>query len=109
MKCDSVYIVQINAPSIALHMLQNNTLDAAFVPEPYLTLADSLGMEILVRRQTSLVMLQRSGGGADDGAMLAEMEKFRNAYSEALRLISKHGVSHYKEIISRRCSYSLIR
>ncbi|MCF0203453.1 MAG: hypothetical protein HUK08_08830 [Bacteroidaceae bacterium] len=101
MKRDSVYIVQINNPNISMKMLQANELDATFLPEPQLSLAKKMGCEVLYEKQEQAYLIQRP-----DIAHPEEIEAFNKAYQEAMRLIRKHGVAHYSDLIARRCKCS---
>ncbi len=100
LKRDSVYVVQINNHNIALQMLQNNELDAAFLTEPYITLAKVMAHNSLYSNFSEALLIAR------DDADQKEMKKFRQAYDEAIKRIRKNGVKHYTKLIAERCECS---
>ncbi|MCF0244448.1 MAG: transporter substrate-binding domain-containing protein [Bacteroidaceae bacterium] len=97
MKSDSVYIVQINNPNVALLMLQNNEMDASFLPEPYVIMAKKMGHNTIFTSFTEALLIGNTENKSDD------MRKFNLAYDEALKRIRKNGLKHYTELIARRC------
>lgn len=97
---DSVYVVQINNPNVAMLMLHNNELDAAFVPEPYISLGKVMGHKPLYSGHTDALLISRHDLPAD------QLGNFNKAINEALNRIRKNGVSHYTALIAKRCKCS---
>lgn len=101
MKRDSVYIVQVNSPSVALKMIQANELDAAFFPEPYMSALIALGNNALVKKKMVCQLISST-----DSNIEKEVEKFLKAYAEAEKRIKKNGLDYYSQLLQRRCKYS---
>lgn len=97
---DSVYLVQVNNPSVAMLMLHNAELDAAFIPEPFMSLAKAMGHNALYTNYTKAHLISKPD------IEEAQLKAFNKAYGEALKRIRKNGVKHYTELISRRCKCS---
>lgn len=100
MKHDSVYIVQINNPAVAMRMLHNSELDATFLPEPYVSLAKAMGHNVLYKNYKNALLIAKNDINAD------EKKRFNQALDEAVKRIRKNGVLHYSELIERRCKCS---
>lgn len=97
---DSVYMVQINNPGVAMLMLHNAELDAAYLTEPYIALAKAMGHNILYKNHEQALLI------ASPELSEAQLKNFNKAYEEALKRIRKNGVLHYKDLIARRCKCS---
>ncbi len=97
---DSVYVVQINNPNVAMLMLHNTEVDAAFVPEPYISLGKAMGHKALYSSHTDALLISKHDLPAD------QLKSFNQAIAEALKRIRKNGVSHYTNLIARRCKCS---
>lgn len=97
---DSVYITQISNPNIAMLMLHNSELDAAFVPEPYISLGKVMGHKQLYSAYTDALLISKQDLSAD------QLKSFNLAIGEALKRIRKNGIGHYAALIARRCKCS---
>lgn len=100
MKHDSVYIVQINNPVVATHMLHNAELDATFLPEPFVSLAKTMGHNALYKNYAQALLIAKNDIKADD------KKRLNQAIDEAVKRIRKNGIKHYSELIARRCKCS---
>ncbi|MCF0192286.1 MAG: ABC transporter substrate-binding protein [Prevotella sp.] len=100
MKRDSAYVMQINNPNVAMLMLHNAELDASFMPEPFVSLAKSMGHKPLYKNYTQAQLIAKSSIKSDD------LKRFNKAYAEALKLIRTNGVKHYTALIARHCKCS---
>ncbi len=98
---DSVYMVQINNPSVAMLMLHNAELDATFLTEPYISLAKAMGHNILFKNNGQALLI-----ASPSLSESLQLKAFNKAYEEALKRIRKNGITHYKDLIARRCKCS---
>lgn len=97
---DSVYVAQINNPNIALLMLRNSELDAALIPEPYISLAKVMGHNTLYSNDEKAMLIAK-------GDLTEEQTTaFNKAIAEATKRIRKNGVKHYAKLIAKRCKCS---
>ena len=103
---DHVFKVQVNDLSVRMQMLQNNIMDALCLTEPQATVARtmkhavvldtrSLGwqMGVLVFREKEMQRQARS----------KQLDLFVKAYNQACDSINKYGLTHYRDIIVKRC------
>lgn len=103
---DHVFKVQVNDLSVRMQMLQNNIMDALCLTEPQATVARtmkhavvldtrSLGwqMGVLVFREKEMQCQARS----------KQLDLFVKAYNQACDSINKYGLTHYRDIIVKRC------
>lgn len=103
---DHVFKVQVNDLSVRMQMLQNNIMDALYLTEPQATVARtmkhavvldtrSLGwqMGVLVFREKEMQRQARS----------KQLDLFVKAYNQACDSINKYGLTHYRDIIVKRC------
>ena len=103
---DHVFKVQVNDLSVRMQMLQNNIMDALCLTEPQATIARtmkhtvildtrSLGwqMGVLAFREKEM---QRQARGK-------QLELFVKAYNQACDSINKYGLTHYRDVIAKRC------
>lgn len=97
---DSVYVTQINNPSVAMLMLHNSELDAAFIPEPYISLAKAMGHNVLYSNHVKAQLI------AKNDLTEAQLKSFNKAYDEALKRIRKNGIKYYTKLIAHRCNCS---
>lgn len=100
MNRDSVYIVQINNPAVASLMLHNGELDATFLPEPFISIAKTMGHNVLYYNYTQALLISKTDVAE------ADTKLFKKAMGEALKRIRKKGLSSYSELIARRCKCS---
>lgn len=100
MSSDSIYMVQASNPNTAMIMLHNSALDAAFIPEPYISLAKAMGHNLLYTNYVKARLI------AKNELTDEQLKAFNKAYEEALKRIRKNGVGHYTELIARHCKCS---
>lgn len=103
---DRVFKVQINDISVRMLMLQNNEMDALWLPEPWATLArqmknpvvydtrkQNIQLGVMAFRDQEMTRKERS----------RQLELFLKAYNQACDSINKYGVRKYSDIITQRC------
>lgn len=100
-----VFRVQINDVTVRLDMLRNNEMDAMLLTEPQATAA-------LLMKNNSIMDSRRMD--FKPGAIVVrsdrreknrkkQLEAFKLAYDMACDSINKHGVGHYRQLVSRFC------
>lgn len=99
-----VYKVQINDVGIRHHMMLNNELDAAWMPEPYATSVRMQGNNVVSdTRKDSIelgVVAFRVVALADD-VKYKQVEEFLKAYDKAVDEINKKGIKYYSNLIKK--------
>lgn len=107
---EHLFRVQINDVDVRMQMLQNNEIDALFLPEPQATMA---------RMAKHPVMLDTRKLDARMGVIAfreqemrrperqRQLDLFVKAYNAACDSINKHGVRHYRELIVKKCGMPL--
>ncbi len=103
---DRVFKVQINDVGVRLLMLQNNEMDALWLPEPQATMArqlknsvvydtrkEDLRLGVMVFREKELAHKERA----------RQLTFFMNAYYQACDSINKYGLRKYGDIIAKEC------
>ena len=103
---DRVFKVQVNDVGIRMLMLQNNEMDALWLPEPQATMArqmkhhvvydtrkEDIGLGVMVFRDKEMEREERA----------RQLELLMKAYHQACDSINKYGVRRYKGIIVDRC------
>ena len=101
---EKVFRVQINDVRIRLRMLQNNEMDALFLPEPqatealagrHKTIMDSRKLDwkmgVIVAREFE----------KNDTARQRQLKALEQAYDAACDSINKYGVAHYSQLVAR--------
>ena len=99
---DRVFKVQINDLSVRLQMLQNNEMDALWMPEPYATAArqmkhgviydsekQDMQLGVMVFRDKEMQRKERS----------EQLKMFVKAYDQACDSINKYGVRRFRDVI----------
>ena len=107
---DRVFKIQVNDLSVRLQMLQNNEMDALWMPEPYATAArqmkhgviydsekQDLQLGVLVFRDKEMQRKERS----------EQLQMFLKVYNQACDSINKYGVRRYRDIILNYCKIKL--
>ena len=103
---DRVFRVQLNDVKVRFQMLQNNEMDALWMPEPlatasrqlkhpvvYDTQKQDLQLGVMVFRQDELARKERR----------KQVDLFLKAYDKACDLINQNGVRHYRDLIVKKC------
>lgn len=100
-----VYRVQINDVKLRLKMLENNEMDAMFLPEPQATTARLLGSPVLLDSRDENLRLGVFAFRESDlkGKRLQQMRLFIKAYNQAVDSICKYGLQHYGSLIRNYC------
>lgn len=104
---ERVFRVQINDVRLRLKMLENNEMDAMWLPEPQATRARMLRHNVIA---DSRKMNVASGAIVvrktiyDDKARKPQIEAFVNAYNAAVDSIAKFGVQHYGNLVAKYCA-----
>lgn len=103
---DRVFKVQMNDLSVRLQMLQNNEMDALWMPEPYATAArqmkhgviyesekQDMQLGVLVFRDKEMQRKERSN----------QLQFFLKVYDQACDSINKYGVRRFRDVILNYC------
>ena len=103
---DRVFKVQINDLSVRLQMLQNNEMDAMWMPEPLATAARQLKHSVIYDSEKEDIQLgvlvfnekemQRQGRSK-------QLKMFIKGYNQACDSINKYGVRRYSDLIVKYC------
>jgi NitT/TauT family transport system substrate-binding protein len=103
---DRVFKVQINDVSIRLLMLQNNEMDALWMPEPWATAARTLKNAVVYDTRKEdlrlgvVVFREKEMQHPERSQQLALLVK---AWDQACDSINKYGVRYYRNLIVQRC------
>lgn len=96
------YKIQINDITVRLHMLQNNEMDALWLPEPQATVARQLKHTVVFDTRKEDIWLgviavnkRRTG----DAYRQKQINLFVKAYNNACDSINKNGMKHYSDIL----------
>lgn len=106
---EHVFFIQINDIAVRLGMLENDVMDAMFLPEPQATSARLQGHEVLMDTETmgmrlgALVFREEA---LADTARLHQAETFVKVYRQACDSVSKNGLTRYRDIIEFYCHVS---
>ena len=106
LKTERVFRIQVNDVLVRLQMLLTNEMDAMLLTEPQATVAlqhkhrllmDSRQMDwypgVIALRSETLKKWERR----------QQVDVLVKAYNQACDSINKHGLAHYRELISRQC------
>lgn len=102
MPSDDVFQVQVNNPATRWKMLQNNSIDAAFLPEPFATKARITGHNCLLdTRDKGLQMgvLAYNNGLKNDKRKAEQLKRFLQALDIACQRLNNDGLASYSSII----------
>jgi NitT/TauT family transport system substrate-binding protein len=103
---EHVFRIQVNDLGVRLQMLETETMDAMFLPQPQATAAKLLGAEVLYDTQWNDVCM-----GAMVASEASQCDTLRQrltkgmlkAYGEACDTINKRGVRFYSKLLAQRC------
>ena len=103
---EHVFRIQMNDLGVRLQMLETETMDAMFLPQPQATAAKLLGAEVLYDTQWNDVCM-----GAMVASEASQCDTLRQrltkgmlkAYGEACDTINKRGVRFYSKLLAQRC------
>lgn len=108
-KSEFVFRIQVNDVNVRLQMLQNNMMDALWLPEPQATiarmaknpvLADSRQMKmnfgVIAFNQKKMRSFERK----------QQLEAFVKGYDAACDSINKYGIGRYRQLIAKFCKVS---
>ena len=103
---DRVFKVQVNDLSVRLQMLQNNEMDAMWMPEPYATVARQLKHGVIYDSgkqdmQLGVLVFQEKELGHKERS--EQLKLFVKAYDQACDSINKYGVRRYRDLIVKYC------
>lgn len=103
---DRVFKVQINDVSVRLLMLQNNEMDALWLPEPQASVArllkdnvvfdtrkEDIRLGVMVVRDQEMQRKERQ----------QQLELLMKAYRQACDSINKYGLHRYRKLIMKHC------
>lgn len=103
---EHVFRIQVNNLGIRLQMLETETMDAMFLPQPQATAARQIGAEVLYDTRWNDVcmgVMVASEASQCDTLRQRLTKGMLKAYAEACDSINKHGVRFYSKMIARRC------
>lgn len=103
---EHVFRIQVNNLGIRLQMLETETMDAMFLPQPQATAARQIGAEVLYdTRWNDICMgvMVASEASQCDTLRQRLTKGMLKAYAEACDSINKRGVRFYSKMIARRC------
>lgn len=104
---DNVYRVQINDPQIRLQMLQNNEMDAMFLPEPYATTARLYKNSVLMdsrEKDIKMGVIVFREKAIKDKRRTEQLSRFKMAYNKACDSLNAKGVKAYADILKKYTS-----
>lgn len=102
----SVFRVQFNDVRLRLKMLENNEMDALWLPEPQATKARLMESPVLYDARKSKVnygVIVFNQKVMQDAKRQRQLKQFVAAYNAAVDSISKHGVGAYGALIKKYC------
>ena len=102
---ERVYKVQINDLNVRMQMLQNNEIDAMWLPEPLATQARVMKHPVVldsrdVKLQLGVLAFREKEMRRQ--ARAKQLQLFTKAYNQACDSINKYGVAHYRDILLDR-------
>lgn len=100
-----IFSAQMNDVTLRLRMLNNDEMDAAWLPEPQATAAIAKGNVVLMQsadegRHFGLIVY-REPTGKDADKREAQLAEFKSAYNRAVELINKRGIKYYSALIKK--------
>ena len=96
------YKIQINDVTVRLHMLQNNEMDALWLPEPQATVARQLKHTVIYdtrKEDVWLGVIAVNKRRTADAYRQKQISLFVKAYNQACDSINKNGLAHYSDIL----------
>jgi NitT/TauT family transport system substrate-binding protein len=106
LKPERVFRIQVNDVHVRLKMLENNEMDALFLPEPQAAQARMLKHKVLLdsrKMDVRMGAIVVQGKGMDDKNRRRQMEVFTKGYQAACDSINKFGIAHYRDLIVKYC------
>ena len=106
LKPERVFRIQVNDVHVRLKMLENNEMDALFLPEPQAAQARMLKHKVLLdsrKMDVRMGAIVVQGKGMDDKNRRRQMEVFTKGYQAACDSINKFGIQNYRSIIMNHC------
>ncbi len=103
---DRVFKVQINDVAVRLLMLQNNEMDALWMPEPQATAARIMNHNIVYdtrKEDIRLGVLAFDEKEMQHPERSKQLELLTKAYNQACDSINKYGVKKYSALIVKHC------
>jgi len=102
---ERVYKVQINDLNVRMQMLQNNEIDALWLPEPQATQARVMKHTVVmdsrdVKLQLGVLAFREKEMRRQ--ARAKQLALFIKAYNQACDTINKYGIAHYRDILTDR-------
>ncbi len=106
LKPERVFRIQINDVNVRLKMLENNEMDALFLPEPQAAGARLLKHKVLMDTrkldmQMGVIVVQWNG--MDDQSRAKQMRAFVKGYNRACDSINQYGVANYASLVAKYC------
>ena len=101
-----VYRIQINDIPLRLQMLQNNELDAFWLPEPQATTARLAKNPVLVDSEVlkmRLGVITFNEKSLKDKRRQQQLKAFIRAYNSACDSLNQRGVQAYGDIVTKYC------
>lgn len=101
-----VFRIQINDVPLRLQMLQNNELDAFWLPEPQATKARLSKAPVLVdseEKQIRLGVMTFNEKSLKDKRRQQQLKAFVRAYNSACDSLNKRGLQAYGDIVTKYC------
>lgn len=103
---DRVFKVQLNDLSVRLQMLQNNEMDALWMPEPQATAARQLKHGVIYdseKQDIQLGVLVFNEKEMQRQERAKQLKVFIKGYNQACDSINKYGVRRYSDLIVKYC------
>jgi NitT/TauT family transport system substrate-binding protein len=102
---ERVFKVQINDLNVRVQMLQNNEMDALWMPEPQATQARQMKHPVVfdsrdAKLQLGVVAFREKEMRREERAK--QLNMFLKAYNQACDSINKNGIRHYRKLIVER-------
>ena len=104
LKEGDAFMVQINDPNIRLKMLQNNELDAMFLPEPQATTARIWKNPVLMdtrNKDWRFGVIAFREKVLSDKNRQRQYQAFLKGYNAAVDSINKYGINSYADLIKK--------
>ena len=106
---DRVYRVQINDVNLRWAMMANVEMDAAWLPEPHATIANSNKHIVLLdsrKMNTKMGVVAFREDITNNKDREKQIEAFLKAYNMACDSLNTHGVAHYAFLLEKYASFN---
>ncbi len=107
LKSERVFRIQVNDVNLRLSMLESNTIDALFLPEPQATQArNTRAFVLLDTREMNLQLgaLAFREDAMKDTTRQRQISQLLGIYNQACDSINDHGLDYYRDLIVSRCN-----